>query len=83
MNVGMEAMFGKSNVTCPGGSYGQCSYTPQALNVSAQWEEHTLKQIVRFQPDHTGYAGAAGMISIELMEQGVAWIDDVQLALVE
>ena len=82
LNVGMEAMFGKSNVTCDYGSYGQCSYTPQALNVSTQWEEHTLKQIVRFQPDHTGYAGAAGMVSVELIDQGVVWVDDIQLELV-
>lgn len=27
--IGMEALYGKANVTCPDGSYGPCSYTPQ------------------------------------------------------
>ena len=28
-------------------------------------------------PDTTGYLGAAGMVSIELVEPGVAWVDDL------
>ena len=31
-------------------------------------------------PDTSGYLGAAGMVSIELMEQGVAWVDDLRFA---
>ena len=30
---------------------------------------------------HTGYHGGAGMVSIELVSAGTAWIDDVVLTL--
>ena len=31
----------------------------------------------------TGYFGAAGMISVELVEQGVAWVDELALSIVD
>jgi hypothetical protein len=80
--VGMEAMFGKSNVSCPDGSYGQCSYTPQSLELSKNWSHHKLQAKCQFVPDRTGYTGGAGMVSIELPEVGVAWVDQLRLQLV-
>ena len=83
----MEALFGEANASCPAPAgvaptFGQCSYTPQTLTlVDTGWAQHTFERKCRFQPDHTGYNGAAGMVSIELVEQGVVWVDDVKLAL--
>ena len=86
LSVGFEALFGKANVSCPAAkgeapSYGQCSYTPQPVVMSTSWEQKTWEVPARFQPDKTGYNGAAGMISIELIEPGVAWVDDLKLKL--
>ena len=32
-------------------------------------------------PDTTGYLGAAGMVSVELIEEGVALVDDLHFGL--
>ena len=82
--VGLEALFGQDNVTCPGvGSpNGQCSYTPQLLRLEqGTWTRLELAGKCRFQPDETGSFGAAGMVSVELLSAGMAWIADVRLHL--
>jgi hypothetical protein len=82
LTVGMEALFGKENVTCPNGDYGQCSYTPQPVTLLPnEWKQFKFVAECGFQPDHTGYVGAAGMVSFELLDAGVAWLDDVHFAL--
>ena len=89
LNVGMEALFGEANVSCPAPkgqkpSFGQCSYTPQAVRLpQTAWTQVKFERECRFDPDHSGYNGAAGMVSIELVEQGVVWVDDLKLALKE
>ena len=52
------------------------------MAIEKNWTQHTLKAKCLFVPDKTGYDGAAGMVSIELVEPGVAWVDDLSLALV-
>ena len=46
-----------------------------------EWSRHELLAKARFAPDTTGYHGAAGMVSIELLSAGSAWVDDVVLTL--
>ena len=78
--IGFEALFGAEDVPCPGGSRGQCSYTPQPVTLELnKWVKFEKRAKARFQPDHTGYYGAAGMVSFELVSVGVAWIDEVVL----
>ena len=82
LTIGLEALFGHDAVPCPGTGVpdGQCSYTPQPLRLELNtWTRHELTAKCRFQPDQTGYFGAAGMVSIELISAGVAWIADVRL----
>ena len=43
LHVGMEALFGEANVTCPGGTYGQCSYTPKAVPLQQNWTRHVMR----------------------------------------
>lgn len=82
LGVGMEAMFGHAEAPCPSGAVAQCSYTPQRISLSFnKWSRHELTAPCRFEPDETGYYGAAGMVSFELIDSGVAWIDDVVLTL--
>ena len=82
LGVGMEAMFGRAEAPCPSGAVAQCSYTPQRVALSFnEWSRHELTAPCRFKPDQTGYNGAAGMVSFELIDSGVAWIDDVVLTL--
>ena len=83
LSVGMEALFGQANVSCPGGTHGQCSYTPQTLLLHQNWTRYVLRRQCQFAPDTTGYFGAAGMISVELVEQGVAWVDELALSIVD
>ena len=45
------------------------------------WKRFEWVGKCRFQPDHTGYYGAAGMVSVELVSPGRAWVDDVRLTL--
>lgn len=80
--VGFEALFGEAQAPCPSGTVGQCSYTPQTIPlVSHEWRHHQLIAKCRFQPDQSGYYGSAGMISVELVSRGTAWVDDVVLTL--
>ena len=81
--VGFEALFGQAMTPCPGGApRGQCSYTPQPVSLErGVWKRFEWFGKCRFQPDHTGYYGAAGMVSIELVSSGRAWVDDVRLTL--
>ena len=79
--VGMEALFGEANVTCPDGSWGQCSYTPQQVQLRDEWTLHQFVAPCRFVPDRSGYNGAAGMVSMELASVGTAWVDDLALSL--
>lgn len=82
VHVGFEALFGAPNVTCPSGRRGQCSYTPRALQPPArEWRRFEWSAAARFEPDKTGWHGAAGMVSIELVSNGTAWVDGVELAL--
>ena len=82
LGVGMEAMFGQAEAPCPSGAVAQCSYTPQRIALSFnEWSRHELTAPCRFKPDQTGYYGAAGMVSFELVDAGMAWIDDVVLTL--
>ena len=82
LHVGFEALFGEVAVRCPGGAISQCSYTPQAVTLEFNtWRQFVLRSTCRFQPDQTGYLGAAGMVSIELVSAGSAWVDDIVLAL--
>ena len=84
LTAGFEALWGKAEAPCPGGGRpnGQCSYTPQPLNLQRNtWTRHELTGTCRFQPDRTGYGSGAGMLSIELLSTGAAWVGDVRLTL--
>ena len=84
LTVGLEALFGHDGVPCPGAGEpdGQCSYTPQPMRLEqGKWTRLELTAKCRFQPDTTGYFGAAGMVSVELISAGTAWIADVRLHL--
>ena len=83
LTIGFEALFGEAKALCPSGRHAQCSYTPQTFNLKLnEWTHHELSATCRFQPDKTGYYGAAGMVSLELLGAGAAWVDDVVLTLV-
>ena len=65
-------LWGKAETSCPGAGMpnGQCSYTPQPLSLQRNtWARYELELTgtCRFQPDRTGYASGAGMVSIELL----------------
>ena len=82
LTIGFEALFGEAKALCPSGRHAQCSYTPQTFNLKLnEWTHHELSATCRFQPDKTGYYGAAGMVSLELLGAGAAWVDDVVLTL--
>jgi hypothetical protein len=60
------------------------SQTPQPITLELNtWKHFSFSRRALFVPDTTGYLGGAGMVSLELMEQGVAWVDDLHFALSE
>jgi hypothetical protein len=82
LTVGFEALFGEEKALCPSGVEAQCSYTPQPFTLDLHtWSKHELLAACKFQPDKSGYLGAAGMVSFELLSPGTAWVDDVVLTL--
>ena len=84
LTVGFEALWGEAVTPCPGAGVpdGPCSYTPRPLSLQrGAWTRHELTGTCRFQPDRSGYSSAAGMVSIELLSAGAAWVGDVRLTL--
>ena len=82
LHAGFEALFGEEDAPCPGGTRGQCSYTPQPIALTLnKWKKFELVGKAKFQPDSTGYYGFAAMASFELVSTGTAWIDNVVLTL--
>ena len=58
-----------------------CPQTPQPIALELNtWRQFSFTHMARFVPDTTGYLGGAGMVSLELVTAGVAWVDDLHFA---